>query len=273
MLNKTYNVFQGMIKAVEVLAVIGGNKKAARLAIPEERIEAVKNFCRENNLAFLPSDYRVRLSFSGDYSSKGIASKSEGHFLAYISGKPADAEKAKRLEEGNRHAELGKILGYPACCTRFFARNFGAESKGHNDFVMPAFENSAGFVFPWQNNVFGRYFDVSLLSHCPHSFSCEKSLGLARQRFEMIKKHDENVASQFSEMLHSAVLYSPDGGKVYLLPDARLDGKVLGYSGVLSTSRDSLLRKLQAGRKIRIRSRRSFEIGGEAISMPILVFR
>ncbi len=265
-----FDIFHSMIKAVEVFDTLYGEKPAARISIHETRIDEVTNFCKKHSIPFSLSDFKIKLSFSGDYSSKGTTTRQEGHSFIYISKDIENSLKAKNYEAIGNHEKLGKILGYPSCCIPFFSENFDEESKKNNDFVMPAYKNSSGFAFPFQNNIFARYFDVSLLSHCPHSFSCAKSRKLGEERMNLLKQHSPEIASQFSEILHSAAIYND--GKVYLLTNASYKSGTLNYRHILSSSRGSLFSKLNSSTIIRTKSKIQFSIKGESFSLPVLFF-
>ncbi len=270
MIEKLHTIFQSMVKALEVLYILENEKDVARLAIHEDRIQAVQKFCDDKGLACLKSEFKISLSSAGDYSSKGFPTKGEGHFIIYISKKSQIAELAKKADASSDHALLGNLLGYPDCCIKFFIENFSKESAKDCDFVKPGTTNSKGFIFPIVNNIFARYFDTSLLSHCPHNFNCGKSKYIAEGRLAIIQRHDSSMAEQIFSLLNSAAIY--DNGKVYLLCDIKLNENHLTYKHVLSTYKDSLLKKLKNSGSIRIKSKESFELSGEKIKLPILVF-
>ena len=265
-----FDSFHGMIKALEVLYVIKGEKKAARLLIHEDYVNEAEEKCKSLNLSCIRSEDKLQLDFAGDYSNKGHATKKEGHFMLYISKEEQVARKALQFEKNNDHHGLGKILGYPLCCIKFFVKNFPKESKHMNDFIIPAFQKSKGFNFPFENNIFGRYFDFSLLSHCPHSFSCEASRLQGKSRLELIRKHDSVVASQFEKLLKCMVIY--DQGTVQILSGITIKGNVLHYSDVLSTKRDAFARKLSTLSSILVKNNKKFVLDEKNYSLPFGIF-
>ncbi len=279
--DEAFEAFQSMIKTIEVLSVIENQKKVVRIALHEDRIDTVKKFVSNNSLSIALSDFKVKLAFSGDYSSKGIQNKDEGHNFVYVSKDLNECLKAKEFESQNDHLNLGKILGYPDCCIDFFAKNFETESKLHNDFVIPAWKNSIkntiGDVkesfFPKEINIFVRYFDVALISHCPHSFECAQSLKIAKSRFEMIKKlsPDMNMVNQILELINSYVIY--DDGNVHLLINPRISGNAIYYEGVLSTSNNTISKQLNVTKRIENFGKESFVLNGKKYNLPLIQFK
>ncbi|MBS3109864.1 hypothetical protein J4227_05030 [Candidatus Woesearchaeota archaeon] len=268
--DEIYNAFQSMTKAMDVLTVLEGQRSTARLAIHENRVGKIQDFCSSNGLHSILSSQKIQMAFLGPYSSKGKRTKGEGHYFAYISRHPSHCEAAKALEEKGDHVGLGAALGYPSCCIKFFANNFAEESKKLNDFVLPAWHNSAGNAFPIHNNIFGRYFDAGLLPHCPHSFDCSHSAKIGRDRIALLHKHDPGVANQFLGILDSAAIYAD--GNVILLLGAKENAGILHYKDVLPTENNSLARQLSKSKKIKFTPRLAFVVGSQKYSYPLALF-
>lgn len=274
MLTQMYDIFQNMTKSLEAMYILEGIKPVARMSFFENTVSRVEDFCKDNNLSIEISDYKVLLGFNESYSTKGkkipIDSPIKGYLFVYLSKSAEKAARAKELEEHGDYFEFGRMLGYPECCARFFVKNREEELKKRNDYVMPAIHNSFTNVFPFHTNIFGRYIDISLLSHCPCSFDCRHSATLGKRFLVALRKNDREVAAQFEDLLKSVVIYSDDG--IFLLNNYRIQKNVVEFSDVISTKQNPLFELLQKNRKLKILGRNKFAVANRRFSYPILVF-
>lgn len=274
MLSKLYDLFQNMTKSLETLYVLGGIKPVARMSFFEYSLHKIQDFCNENNLHYEISDYKVLMDFNGRYSTKGLKiplnSPLRGYLFLYLSKSKEKTRKAKSLESQNKYYEFGRILGYPDCCCKFFVKYKPTEVKRSNEYVIPAIKNSSGSSFPFQNNIFGRYFDVTLLNHCPCSFNCEKSLRLAKKHLKTIEKYDSEMASEFIDLLKSVVIYSENG--VFMLNNYKRESKRILYNDVLATNLNMFYNVLNENKHLDIVRKNSFRIKGKNYNMPLLFF-
>ena len=211
MLNNLINIFGTKTKSLEMLYLLEGIKPVIRHGFYEHELPKIENFCSENNLFLVKSPYKVVIvdAADGNYSNKGIKvsldDEKTGMIFVYISKDEKKAILANVHETEGNHKELGILLGYPPCCAEFFAKHEPEESKDKNDYINPILENSEGFEFPFYNNIFIRDFDITLLNHFPCSLLCEKSLELAKNHLNIIKKYDLSLAGYFAEKLKNKV--------------------------------------------------------------------
>jgi len=113
---------------------------------------------------------------------------------------------------------------------------------------MPAIKNSKNILFPFQNNVFGRYFDICLLSHCPCSFNCERTRKIAENNLKILKKHDKELADFFIKTLRSAVIYTEFDGNVFLLLNYKKDDEIIEYKQKIMVNKESPLNNILTGK-------------------------
>ena len=282
MIPQLQKVFQNMTRSMEVFFVMHDAKPCARIAVNEAIINAVEAFCSANNLFFEKSSFKIAMEFLGAYSTKGRRlspdSNIPGYFFYYISKSGETAKKAKKYEETLDYKKFGQILGYPDCCIDFFVKHKPEEVQKKNDYVMPALENSEGYVFPYENNIFVRYFDISVLSHSPCRFLCEKSKAIAQKNLALLEEHDPNVYAHTENMLKTAAIYSDLG--IILLKGKRSkirkDTFVFseGYSSQPNKTQYFLEQSLNNGKnRIKINPEdQTFEVNKVKINHPILVF-
>lgn len=247
-----------MTKALEILYVKDGIKPAARIIADEEKADELIK-CMDG-LSIVKSDFKIKKEVDErrQYSDKGIrlpvSSKENGQVFLYISKSKEKAELAKRLEEENKHTELGIALGYPKCCAEFFNKNFPIESKKQNDYTLSTLRNSQGYKFPFYTNTAIRHLDLTLLSHFPCSFNCKNSIELAKKNLDAIEKHSRELGIIFHGMLKGAVVYTEKDG-VFLLRNAQISKDEIVYNGIFGSLNNKLYGLLKKSEKIQVVSK------------------
>ena len=265
-------VFSNNTRSLELLYLINNIKQAVRLDASDIELKKIKGFCNENNLCLEVSDFKVTKKADegkGGYSNivrrVPITYSSDGLYHIYISKGKNKSKFLKLLESKNDDKAVGQILGYPKCCIDFFIKNKDSQQKIQNDYILPILINSDGFKFPFYNNYAARYFDVTLLSHFPHSFHCEESIKIAKKNLECIKKYSEELANRFVAMLKSAILYTENNG-VFVFRDYKLDDGVLKFNNFISTiENNGLFNNLKDSKEIKIIDKNKIEIDGKII--------
>ena len=199
-------------KALEVACLLHGLKPVVRQGFYENEIFKVKEFCTKHNLAFETAPYKIVLADSGlKYSNKGFKVRVEdprkGMFFVYISKEGNKAVQAKIFEMKNDHQRLGKILGYPSCCTEMFVKNEPIRSRLDNDYTACSLDNSKGNNFSFYTNIFKRSEDIVLLSHFPCSFDCAASIEIGKKYFRLLAEIDPEMAKEFSLKLKEDLIF------------------------------------------------------------------
>ena len=268
MIPKLQPIFHSITKSLEVLYVMEDAKPCARILVFEDELEKAAEFLKNNNLNFSVSDFKVLKQNvqSEFYSDKSIKipkdDSSKGHFFVYLSKDKNKAEQARISEKNNNHFELGLILGYPKCCCEFFAENF---DEKHTDLTLDSLKNSNGFEFPFYNNIAARHFDISLLSHFPHSFHCKPSIEIAKNNLKIVYKYSKELAEMFSGVLKSAVIYTMDEG-IFLLRRHERNNNEIIYGDVVSTTKSKLYFLISSNNKLKIIDKNNFFVNDVGIS-------
>ena len=277
MIQQLQQIFHSITKSLEVLYVMEDTKPCARILVSEDKLEKILNFLDENRLNCSVSDFKVlkqhlQSDFYSDKSTKIPKNDARnGYFFVYVSKNRDLAEKAKDAEEKNRHFELGIILGYPKCCCDFFEKNF---NENNTDLALKTLNYSSGLEFPFYSNIAARHFDVSLLSHFPHSFECRPSIEMAKSNLKVIEKHSKQLAVMFSGILQGAVIYTLEEG-IFLLRNYEKNNNEIIYSNVLSTAKSKLYFLLNSNNKLKIANKNSFFVSDINISgdkLGVMVF-
>ena len=268
MIPQLQQIFHSITKSLEVLYVIEGAKPCARIMVFEDELENVKKFLSQKELFFQISEFKVLKQnlHSESYSDKSIKlqknAPQNGHFFVYLSKDKKIAAQAKIAEEKNNHKELGLLLGYPECCCDFFVNNF---DEKNTDLTLKALTNSNGFEFSFYNNIAARHFDITLLSHFPHSYECMPSIEIAKGNIKIIHKHSKQLAEMFSGVLRSLVIYTLEEGIFLIRNHEKIKNGIL-YSHILSTAKSKLYFLLSANKQLKIINKNSFVVNDVHIS-------
>ncbi|MDP6648396.1 MAG: hypothetical protein QGH34_03320 [Candidatus Woesearchaeota archaeon] len=277
MINQLQQIFKSITKSLEILYVIEDIKPCARILVYEVELEKITQFLSENNLQVSISDFKVikQNVQSEFYSDKSIKisknAPEKGYFFVYTSKNKDTAEKAKLMEANSNHKGLGLALGYPQCCCDFFEKNF---SDKNTDLTLKILENSDGFEFQFYNNTAARHFDVTLLSHFPHSFECEPSIEIAKNNLRIMQKYSKQLAEMFASVMSSAVIYSMEEGICLLRKYEKIKDEII-YSDVMSTTKSKLYYLLSSNKKLKIIDKNSFYVNEINIKGPkygIMIF-
>ena len=268
MIQDLQQIFHSIIKSLEILYVIEGVKPCARILVFEDELNKAVDFLNRNGINIAVSDFKVikQNAQSEFYSDKSIKipkdDERKGYFFAYLSKNKENAEKAKLIEQDNKHKELGLLLGYPECCCEFFEKNFGEENT---DLTLKILENSNGHEFTFYNNIAARHFDVALLSHFPHSFECKQSIEIAKNNLRTIYKHSKELSTLFSSILQSAVVYTAEEGVVLLRKHEKIDDKII-YGDILTTTKSKLYYLISSNKELKIMGKNSLVINDVIIA-------
>jgi hypothetical protein len=201
-LDNLISIFGSRSKALEIFYLIHNAKSVVRHGFYDKELIKVKDFCEKNNLAIEIAPYKVILADpENKFSNKGFKTSIEdprsGMHFVYISRDEQKAAEANTYEYKNDHKRLGLLLGYPECCCDFFVKNEPERSRLDNDYLLCTLKNSKGLSFPFQNNIAIRDKDITLLSHFPCSFSCQKSIEIAKKHLKLISELDTNLAMKY----------------------------------------------------------------------------
>jgi hypothetical protein len=268
-------IFKNVTRSLEVFYVLQGKKPCARLAMTDA--DEVISFCRLNDLACEVSDFRISMEFSGNYSTKGkkVGAKDPGYLFMYISKHVGLAKAAKAFEQKNDYAGLGRVLGYPECCIEFFCKNKPSEEKRLNDYVTPCIINTSSKLhFPYQNNIFIRYFDLALLSHALCSFDCKKSIAIANINLDILKELELPVYGHAISWLKSAAIYT-DGGILLMQGHFKAEDQTYHVNDIIRSSDSStlaaLVSKIKMIKLVKIEED-GISVGEEKHTYPFLIF-
>lgn len=163
-------IFSSQNKAREIQYLLADLKPVVRQGFYPSELEKIKEFCLKNNLFIELSPYKILME-GGNYSDKAVKVPPEnpqGMFFVYISKDHQKALLANLYETQQDHRQLGLILGYPACCVKFYHEQF---QKGN---LAPEHQTYHELI-----DIRKRKTDQSIISHFPCKPGCQESIELA----------------------------------------------------------------------------------------------
>ena len=185
MIKKLSLIFGSKAKAQEMIFLLADVKKVVRHGFYEEELPKVEKFCREGNLHYVKSKFKVLLADDTSYSNKGIrvkdTDKRRGMYFVYISKDEQKAWLASYYELMNNEADLGRELGYPNCCIDFFCKRFSEANPNLQLRPTNAF-----------TNITKRDKDHVIISHFPCSSDCPASIEIGKKYLDVLMKIDKN---------------------------------------------------------------------------------
>ncbi len=175
------------MKAQEFLFLLKDAKSLIRQGYYLSELPPIETFCAQQSLFLIKSPFKVLLDDNDQFTNRGLrlpaSNQRMGLYFVYISKDEKIAHLGLLSELHNNHVELGRLLGYPECCIRFFISSFTAE---HPNLEHPP-------TNLW-TNLTQRPKDVCLLSHFPCTSNCPESIALAKKYLAIIQQVDKAYA-------------------------------------------------------------------------------
>lgn len=225
----------------EVIMAAHG-QKVARLCVAEHLVHKIVELLEQAGLWV--GLHNMKQIFQGDSGKGGwisgygievpVDSHLNGYVHLYAANDPAKVREARRAEHSRQARKFGELLGYPACCIDFYTKYLDQAETAQGDFILPLLAESIKaspktfpVLLPWLN-VAAQYFDASLLSFYPCSFSCPAATQISRDTLALMKQYDEPWAEQVLGICRTPIVYTEYEG-IYLLKGARKEGNMVYY--------------------------------------------
>lgn len=173
---------------VEWLSVAAGLRGCALKIVHAAALPELSDEMRRHGLSTAPLG-KVSAT-QASYAATQTEAKDGGPF-AYrvVVGPAANVEQFQSAWNANRQAEVGALLGYPACCADFFERVWCEERL--IDTTWPMARNTASKTATGervisvecapQANILLRWLGLRAVFHLPCRFDCEATVGMADQ--------------------------------------------------------------------------------------------
>ena len=193
MIKRLSLIFGSQSKAQEIVLLLNNFKDVVRHGYYEYELPKIERFCSENNLSMELSQFKVVLAENG-FTNKGFRvpfdDERDGMIFVYISKDLEKSHLAAYYELMQNDKDLGRVLGYPACCVEYFCESFSSKNPNPEHQPINMF-----------TNLTLREKDLVLISHFPCRSECLRSSGIAKQNLDLIMKLDPNRARELVDRL------------------------------------------------------------------------
>jgi len=164
--------------AIERWSVVDGVRDSALQSIDPEHLPLVVQWAAGCGLVALP----LARAGTPEFYGAGTADAVDGRPWSYRTAvtRPHFVRAWTAAWTANDDATIGRLLGFPECCQRFFARTWGVGSvdpTGHMDST------------PGPVNILLRWLGVRPVPHMPCSFTCKASAEMAWQLADVGRRH------------------------------------------------------------------------------------
>jgi len=199
---------------IEIMSIFEGIRPAMKIGSNSTLNELILNFVKAN-----ASDCDVRsIKHNNFYGRKGLAVN-----ILYVAGKEITEKIIKADRVGNRIL-VGKYLGYPECCVKKFTEMI--RSNKYTSRISEIYKTTKGSPSGLLNNIFSfesrldlekepisisKLQNYRIISHIPCSYSCQKSIIMAKRIAGIYKKLVNAESWLFiKNLLFSTILYIDD---------------------------------------------------------------
>jgi hypothetical protein len=165
---------------LERMTVAKGMRICTTAHIDPDKMEASILDLANSGLSFLPI-YRVGAYQGYAHTHPPVIPGKPWTWYGVVAKSAEQAAEFVNATKHNDHLKMGELLGYPKCCTEFFA------DVWPQGFIDPIWQ-SAGEKSDIENSIlwYGyRYIGARLIPHLSCSFTCEESLKLATSWIEL----------------------------------------------------------------------------------------
>lgn len=261
----------------EILSVYHKIKRCCRLNVSNNNLKKLKELCKKNYLFLEIQDYKA-ISFPSQGTKFSAISRivpigssldNFSEFFIYISYSQEIAALAKKFEKNKDSKNLGKVLGYPDCCINYYLANEKKLDQNKiEDLMITADINQH---YPFVNNSFLKYFDITLLSHYVCSLNCKESKAIGESFLDLIKRYDLDLASYYEKNLKCFVLYTKSEG-VFFCQDYTFKNNKIQCRSKINNTKDNLIFKLlKKNNQIEYISPTEFKINNQLFNNNVFI--
>lgn len=249
------------------LSVLNRERVAGRISTSQEAAKRVESligalglYCHRSALDLLPQPDLIggNVKHHGAYVAQGSREEAWAIFYVGVDGEFAKGAEAAELNKEQRL--VGRLFGYPDCCSEFFLRE-----DGFNQDRTPGSVRDAGPFPAILNPVLAELYGVSMQFHFACSPRCPQSLEMAKRRLKYLAGYAP--AALALEKLGSGIaLYGPSLGAALATKFRRVGAGTYEVKEVVTSSDRAadLLAGNGGPARLRLRSAHDFEIKGRS---------
>lgn len=253
----------GITDFLACMTVVNRERAAGRLAFPPAKADEAVRLIRALGISCRRSEFNMRTQRSlidGTLHQGSLVPRDSGAGTEAILHFSLDEEIAEQLdivEINNQHTLIGKLFGYPACCTQKFTQIADAQ-----------LDKTARCVpgigpFPKALNPIFRYlYGLNLLFHFPCSPDCEASLNMHHQRRQYLRSLS-TVIDNYDTLAVGLALYGAQVGIALVSEYRQVDEHTYFVQKVVTRNPQTAerLRGNGDGTRIHLRSQHTFRMG------------
>lgn len=172
--------------AMEWRSVLAGVRRCGLASVAAERLIEAAGEWAANELAMLP----VAMSATAQSYASTMSTPRTGEPFEYrvAVGRLEDVTALKRAMDGGDDRAIGDLLGYPACCRKFFRNTWVNSAMVDTTWPMAAASGSLSndgrmieipAETPFQANILWRWMGVRAVPSLPCSFDCPATVEFA----------------------------------------------------------------------------------------------
>jgi hypothetical protein len=174
-----------MLLELEWRAIAAGLRQCALRAVHPEQVSSLAATLAPFNIEI---ESLQKIAISRNYSAS-LQTAAEGEPFTHwaVLGQKGDTEAFKHAYLSNNQETIGKLLGYPDCCTRFFTEVWVNQGCVDTTWQMAHETLSNQVITPYEieisqvssSNILLRWLGVRAVFHLPCRFDCEATQQLA----------------------------------------------------------------------------------------------
>ncbi len=210
---------------VEAWAYRAGVKPVAFMTVRPDQVDAMVALF--DGAHTVQRQRRVRVHAQDRWTDD--RSSGEPMVELYLSRDPAKAERAAALQadaDPSAHAgELGRLMGYPACCVDAWANQHDRANNTYNRYLA-ASRTAAGGPWAWQLNDL----HAKLVPFYPCHYRCTAAVAFADAALTAMDDAEPGKAARWQRLLARPVLYFDHDHQLWF--DGTSDGGRIAYQAV-----------------------------------------
>lgn len=260
----------GVTDFLACMTVANGERAAGRLLLQPDKAEAVAEsiqalgvHCRRSEFDMWTRRKLVEGTLhQGSLVPRGTQDGADA--VLHFSVDEEIAEQLDAVEINNEHALIGRLFGYPECCTQKFIEIRTAE-----------LDKTAGCIpgtgpFPKALNPIFRYlYGLNLLFHFPCTPECAPSLKIHQRRRQYLRGLAA-TADAYDTLAAGIAFYGPEVGIALVTKYWQVDENTYLALELVTRSKKSVERFSGSGggTHVRLTSQHVFRIGDEVFDSP-----
>ena len=209
------NQVTNMLLELEWRAITEGVRRCALRSVHPEEVSSLATTLLPFNIEIEPLQ---KIAISSNYSTSLQAPNEDEPFTYWaILGRKADTETFKHAYWEHDQDTIGRLLGYPECCIRFFKEVWVNQGCVDTTWQMAHESLNSSFITSheieipqvFSGNILLRWLGVRAVFHLPCSFNCEVTQQLADNLADIARNAGfSQQTAWLSEMLRWPVEWS-----------------------------------------------------------------